>query len=226
MAGPMLWDHTHPGIFIITDTEGFYDLCGAALNRIRARPIGKGLLKTIAAKCLMSDLKLYINTCITSSTEPRSWPCAYSYNAVDKKGTAFSMPGTGSTSSIGWYPSDEHPEGNRPAFIGLAHELIHGLYNLHGLIIRDPSDTSLDAQYGMPGGTKSVSVGKAVDEARVTGLGRFANLPFTENAIRREHGVGDRLSYYVNGHNLATMDVVTNASTALPVYADKSDLPI
>jgi Effector protein len=224
MPGPVLWDQGHPGIYIIDDKPNFFHLCSTALNRIRSQPVGAGLIKTISAKCLMSDLKLYINDCSTSSTEPRQWRSACAYEATTGgDGKPYVVPGQGSTTSVGWYPSDEHPEGNRPAFIGLAHELIHALYNLHGLIIRDPADVTLDNKYGMPQG---VTVGKAVDEARVTGLGRFASLPFTENAIRREHGVADRLGYVVNGHNLANVDVVKNSSTPLPSYVGEAQLPL
>ena len=58
-----LWDENHPGITIVTGKKStpddFFAKCNTALNKIRSKPIGKGLLKTIAAKCLMSGKKVF-----------------------------------------------------------------------------------------------------------------------------------------------------------------------
>ena len=64
------------------------------------------------------------------------------------------------------------PDGPRPAFIGLAHELIHAYYNLRGQAIRGKSE-----------------------EFATVGLGDGKQRDITENAIREEHGLPLREMY-------------------------------
>jgi hypothetical protein len=68
-------------------------------------------------------------------------------------------------------------------------------------------------------------VGKAVDEARVTGPGRFQDPPFTEDAIRAEHGAKERKSYVVSGTDIAEPAVVTDGAVKLPHYLSADELP-
>jgi hypothetical protein len=64
------------------------------------------------------------------------------------------------------------PDGSRPAFIGLAHELIHAYYNLKG-----------KAFLG------------AEEELATVGISKVKNRSITENAIREEHGIKLREAY-------------------------------
>jgi hypothetical protein len=67
----------------------------------------------------------------------------------------------------------ETADGIRPPFIGLGHELIHAQRALDGLATGD----------------------HAVEEAQVVGFREYDGLPFTENAIRAEHGLALRRTY-------------------------------
>ena len=66
----LLWDHDHPGIYIrdphkkiamvgetakVIPHATFFDLCNVALNEIRAYPVGKGLLKSLSARNVVTD---------------------------------------------------------------------------------------------------------------------------------------------------------------------------
>jgi hypothetical protein len=87
--------------------------------------------------------------------------------------------GTGAVSSISWDPKNEAtPDGSRPPYIGLAHELIHSLYNLLG------------TSHLLAG-----EDGKTLDEMRVTGLKGYEGMAISENRIRKEHGITYRSSY-------------------------------
>ncbi|MDT7953667.1 MAG: M91 family zinc metallopeptidase [Acetobacteraceae bacterium] len=87
--------------------------------------------------------------------------------------------GTGTVSAIKWDPaSTETPDGARPPYIALAHELIHCMHNLKG--------TSYMTGIG----------DVKVDEMMVTGLKGYEQQPVSENRIREEHGVHYRSSYH------------------------------
>lgn len=80
----------------------------------------------------------------------------------------------GSPSMIRWNPGKyDSPDGHRPPFIGLAHELIHALRSLKG----------------------ATAVYAEADERAVTGLHPYPAGPITENAIRADHGIAPRSRY-------------------------------
>jgi len=66
-----------------------------------------------------------------------------------------------------------------PAFVALAHELVHALHTLSGDVIKheDPAKENL------------------IEEARTVGAGKYAGTRFSENAIRAEHGYAVRTFY-------------------------------
>jgi len=70
-----------------------------------------------------------------------------------------------------------------PAFVPLAHELIHALHSLEGTLIERSKKVSVD--------------GKQVvaEEARTTGIGKYSGEEISENAIRGEWGFPNRKSY-------------------------------
>jgi hypothetical protein len=209
-----VWDEGHPGIKIVTGKDatpqGFFQDVNNALNKIRSQPIGKGLLKTIAAKCLMSNKSVFIDYHQASAAGPSGNPKeTYGYEKVDAEGHVYFMPGEGESASIAWDPKDPGPPYSpRPAFVGLAHELIHALHMVHGLQIYSTNDAD----------------GLAINEATVVGLGVFKDEPFTENAIRHEHGIALRTQYLKDGGDFAKNDCVTGRKP-LPKYKSAAARP-
>lgn len=216
-----LWNENHPGIKIVTsqNTPGnFFQRCSTALNTIRSQPVGKGLLKTIAAKCAFSDKSVFIAHGASSVAGTMGDPHeAYGHTqtrtTADADGNvvtdSFYVPGAGQSASLAWDPDDPGPPyAPRPSFIGLAHELIHAYLILHGLQYQSVNNT----------------MGLAINEARVVGLGRFNNEPFTENAIRAEHNGNPRTQYLKGGVDYAQDPVVTGANP-IPTFSNADARP-
>lgn len=77
--------------------------------------------------------------------------------------------------------------GERPGYIGLAHELVHAYHQVDGNCYR-----------GLEGGfmaLNAVNSGIKEEEMRTVGFGAYANELPSENAIRVEHGLPTRASY-------------------------------
>ena len=74
------------------------------------------------------------------------------------------------------------PDGNRPSWVGLAHELIHAYYNLKGKGL---------------GSGKLQNVNGLVEkeELATVGIGPGPQRSITENKIRDEHGLLPRTTY-------------------------------
>jgi hypothetical protein len=105
------------------------------------------------------------NSSAAASVDPTQWLEAR---------LSFLTGDVGSPSSIRWNPNQYNtPDGHRPPFIGLAHELIHALRNLRGETPEMVED----------------------DEHDVTGLRRSQGNAITENAIRSDHGIAPRTRY-------------------------------
>jgi hypothetical protein len=104
----------------------------------------------------------------SSKTVPCSYQNAWFQNENNN------VPGLGTPSAVKWISAQwVTPDGQRPPFIGLAHELVHAWNNALGTSCQD------DAQ----------------NEKTVVGLLPTNNNPVTENAIRMEHGLKMRTSY-------------------------------
>lgn len=75
------------------------------------------------------------------------------------------------------------PDGKRPSWIGLAHELIHAYYNLKGK--------------GFPAGQTQMNVNGQVEqeEMATVGLGPGPHRSITENKIRGEANIPLRVTY-------------------------------
>ena len=75
------------------------------------------------------------------------------------------------------------PDGKRPSWIGLAHELIHAYYNLKGK--------------GFPAGQTLMNVNGHVEqeEMATVGLGPGPHRSITENQIRKEANIPLRVTY-------------------------------
>ncbi len=96
--------------------------------------------------------------------------------------------GTGVVTMVYWNPNViSNPDGSRPSFIGLAHELVHALHNLNGNASADTKE----------------------EEARTVGLNQYLNVPPNENRIRKEHGVPGRTKYESEDFGTTVHDATT-----------------
>jgi len=78
-------------------------------------------------------------------------------------------------------------EGSNPseAYVGLAHELVHGMHMMNG--------TSYSSQLD---DVWHQGTGQRKEEERAVGIGQFTREPFSENSIRREARLPIRASYF------------------------------
>lgn len=212
----MLWDENHPGIYVrdpekkialsggaakVFPSATFFDLVNVALNEIGAYPIGKALLKSLAARCLFTDeaIKVVIKYGTGGLSEnPETSVDTIATKVVQNPAKPMKlryMAGKGSTCVVTFNPLRTKVDNKyRPPFIGLAHELIHAYHDVHG------------AGYRGYRGTLGQDSGKAEEEMRTVGLQSYADEDFTENKIRKEHGLPARPSY--SGY---TFDNVTDS---------------
>jgi hypothetical protein len=168
-----------------TDSKAFVGLVQAALAKIDSKPVGRQLLTNIANE--IGKAKFGYSVCIMpkESVKKSFGPAirwrTYAKGSVTRAGADDkASDGSGINSAIKWDPkSEDTPDGTRPPFIGLAHELIHCMFNLQGTSI-----------------LTSGSDGLKRDEMRTTGLQGFENEPISENRIRQEQGIAYRCSYF------------------------------
>ncbi len=160
-----------------------------ALHTIASQPQGHALLTDLEHGPHYSFNDRRSRVVISDS---RFTPTGYNPNAGNGAG-AFgalntrerlpvdSTPGFGEASWVFFNPTITRSDGPRPAFVGLAHELVHAQRNQVGVAVERHGDFDL---------------GAVRDELETVGL-----LPTpqtqttTENAIRQEHGIGPRQSY-------------------------------
>lgn len=157
------------------DSPMYVAMVKEALTKINSKPIGKRLIEAIAAN---GAPKFGYKVCITRP----------SMQVVEVDGNTFmgegnlavriredlACNGTGSPTQVKFNQNTIYtPDGSRPNFIGLAHELVHAMHNIMG----DASQDTQDEEY------------------RTVGLGTFRNEEICENTIRAEHGVPLRLQY-------------------------------
>lgn len=176
-----------PGIIIRTslaDSKLFDGLVIEALNKIDSKPVGKQLLATITAEIAKEKYGYLVCIKPKKSIKDHLGPLirwrTYDAGSVTKSASdQNASDGTGTVSGITWDPKNhETPDGSRPPYIGLSHELIHCMYNLLG------TSQLISGQDAI-----------TLDEMRVTGLRGYEQAPISENRIRREHGVALRVSY-------------------------------
>jgi hypothetical protein len=99
------------------------------------------------------------------------------------------VPGRGTSSRVFWSMGDtiiltDGTAQQRPAWIGLAHELIHAYYNISGTQL---VEVESDRFHG--------SWTTMIGEYMCVGLGPWADAPVTENAIRAEALIPRRTMY-------------------------------
>ena len=156
-----------------------------ALDKIASKPLGYELLDSISNK--QFDMKFGYKVCIMPANSNKSnfKKTVYTGSNVTKSSSDInaSTPNVGSASSIKWNPvMTKTPDGDRPAYIGLAHELIHAKNNLDGnskLINSDKNSGNIIKE----------------DEYQVVGLGIYKDNHITENKIRKEHDLPLRQVY-------------------------------
>jgi len=156
-----------------------------ALGQINSKPVGAKLLKAIADskvkagadgwKVRISRSNATIHVVIGQPGQEGGSKAAGADESKAKivdEGTAKS--GAGTRAYCVWNPNIFNtPNGARPAFIGLAHELIHCYHMVTGTMKHGYDD----------------------EEKFTVGLDPHAAQEITENAIRREHTVPMRTQY-------------------------------
>ncbi len=175
------WNDAYPGIIISNDDAvnlTFRLTLDEQLKLIASKPVGALLLKKIAESRVVTTMAYKVkiqrakNTLDMSETDPaKRW---HAGNVTKGVNMDKAKNGAGTPSVITYNPNVFlTPDGKRPPYIGLAHELIHAYRNL----------------YGISGGTT------ATDESMVCGFGQYKDEDITENKIRAEHGIDDRTGY-------------------------------
>ena len=161
----------------------FNAIVGEALSRIASRPVGRRLLDEIhsAPMPTRSLFKVQINCPKVIEATPGEpadfYPGSKTFRGVETAAISEfgHPPGAGTGSAIRWNPNViTTPDGARPSFIGLAHELIHARRNLLG-IGTDQLNPQEEEEY---------TVGFSLQGDGVN-----------ENAIRSEHGIRLRATY-------------------------------
>jgi hypothetical protein len=212
-----LYDINGPGVYIDDGGDAFSPYPNQArysLNVLRSTALGLDLLKKIRNACTNGKSVVIEN--------PPAGPFGQMAAAIPSLDVSpafraqLTQPGNGNLNDpaypltvrgqagcsaiVRWAFNDTIPGTTmrRPAFIALAHELIHALHFLTADCPRAPTrqmDLSKDS-------------GLAEEEARTIGLGPYADPgrsePFCENAFRRLYNVARR-DYYTVGVDFGTV---------------------
>jgi hypothetical protein len=176
----------HPTIFqgVIVRCGGsdlyYPGLVSQALQAIASKPMGRSLLRSITDR---------VDRAVGGFTVAINKPKSHAQSDGDQgklvttwtnKAVRFNEDdacnGNGTRTAVYWNPNIlAAPDGARPPFIALAHELIHAMQNLRGTAYKDTRK----------------------EEFSTVGLYDYKNKrKRNENAIRAEHGIALRTSYY------------------------------
>jgi hypothetical protein len=171
------------------DSTKFVGMVKAALKKIYEKPVGKQMIDTIVANVGKGKDGVTVKISAKKSLKVLTYGGLFSKRTYERGSStnanlqASSTLGAGSCSLIAWDPiHNSTPDGSRPPFIALAHELVHAYHNIRG--------TARATQVG------DVSGDRTTDEALTVGLRGFEKEPVSENRIRREHGISFRTSYH------------------------------
>jgi hypothetical protein len=164
----------------------FPTLTKDALAKIAATPSGLKLLQGIVAR--LGKAKFGYTVCIIRADMRYDAGCVTKWvgTNVAKRGdeAAATTRGQGAITAIKFNANMiETPDGKRPSWVGLAHELIHAYYNLKGKCA--------------PAGQTQMNVNRMVekDEMLTVGLGPGPHRGITENMIRAEANLPLRTTY-------------------------------
>lgn len=197
----------YAGIFCATDPAQpmFPTIVNDALKQLASLKTGKTLLEAIAAanpavdrgfKVLIHRVDVAFKMVITETKKigyemKQQGGRPYASGVCDANGVRVTAEadGRGASAVVGFCPNivrvTDHQRGNQiwvPAAITLGHELIHALHVLQG--------TSKSGR-SMTIGGKSVSI----EEAQTVGLGPYATEAITENGLRADLKIPERLGY-------------------------------
>lgn len=217
---PVIRPTCFPGIQvqIVEDVTPAHFLSAVELDlkRIASGNIGGDLLELIAKRSRGIGIQYFatVTVCFTrnfaeaSVRTQEAWADTAQrqgrFGVYDTNG--FRKPGEGHYMWVGYYPNppgttegDTAYTGARgglrtPAFIVLAHELIHAWHGISGTM-----ETTETQTIDPPGGR---SYELAREEAYTVGLGPYANTRISENAIRAEHRL-PRRTYYASPNDYA-----------------------
>ena len=171
---------TFPFIYVYNeDTKNPYFCLTVqeALNQINSQPVGNNLLSTISgAQVSLGDGGFKVKIVRPDVTATIGAPGAEGGSRAVPFNETKARGGGGCLAACYWNPNiynTPSAAGARPAFIGLAHELIHCMHALLGTMKNSYDD----------------------EEKFTVGLESYANVAICENAIRAEHGVNARDSY-------------------------------
>lgn len=164
----------------------FPTLVTDALTKIASTPTGRKLLTGIAAKSHLA--KFGFTVCIIRADMRYDAGCVTRWvgTNVAKRGdeAAGTTRGQASITAIKYNANMiDTPDGKRPSWIGLAHELIHAYYNLKGKGRPDSEE-----EFNVSGNVKK-------EEMLTVGLGAGPHRSITENQIRAEAGLALRTTY-------------------------------
>lgn len=172
----MPWTFTPSGFAFISvatkdgvdDAAAFVPVVVKALSDINSTPCGQGLLRGIATAKVTASGNGYKVVIYPFNAQKWTNLCRAGNELNGRAG------GSGTTAAVVWNPNvTSTPLGERPAFVGLAHELIHAYHYTNGLAMSDP----------------------VKEEEFTVGLIPYATSDYTENKIRVEHNLPPRESY-------------------------------
>lgn len=179
----------YPGIIIRmrnqTDSVYFPMLVNQALQTIASRPVGDKLLQGLVSR--VGQAKFGYTVCILRADMTYNSGCETKWVGTNKAVRAQEIEaitsGIGSVTAITYNANMINtPDGSRPSWVGLAHELIHAYYNLKGK--------------GLGSGIiKNVNGLVEQEEMATVGLGLGPHRGITENMIRAEHNLPLRITY-------------------------------
>lgn len=175
------------------------------LLKIASKPIGKDLLELISKRHKGIGTKMAGKTVAIQNGWGTLLPKMDNTNAAATStmekytvrrnvvGQELRMAGKGSSVVVKYNPALNYSiilKLNTPAYIALAHELVHAYHFMSGNM--DGSDTWHDPLINM-------NRMQIIEEAKTVGAGSYENTRISENAIRREHRLPLRKYYRVPG---------------------------
>lgn len=192
------------GIYIAKDPSQpfFAAIVNEHLKVLQSRPYGSRLIDKIKRvgpadsrgyKILIDRVEISYDIALNARPRPRGGRsfASAAQKSLGVASDASQRRGEGVSAIVGWCPNqvmytprvgtDRKPH-FVPMAVTLGHELIHALHHLRGT---SKSGSQIDV------GGKMTSE----EEAYTVGLGPYANKKYTENKLRRDFNLPERLSY-------------------------------
>jgi hypothetical protein len=171
------------------DSDKFVGKVKDALKTLYKKPVGKAMIDEIVANAHKGKDGVTVLICAKKSLKVVTHGGLFSKRTYERGSStnsnmlASSTLGVGSRSTILWDPvHNSTPDGSRPPYIALAHELVHAYHNIRG--------TARAVKVG------DVDGDHTMDEALTVGLRGYEGQAVSENRIRKEHGIPYRVSYF------------------------------